>query len=118
VYHSLAVHIQQPLGNAFELPGVILSVMGGVSVGARPYKLEPIRLPMCLNKLDNISIDHPFRNHRKEPFPHRHSQQREHIRMVEALPRYNFLAERLRDHGDHQLFDTYFWQPLGGDPHL
>ena len=69
--------------------------MGGVSVGARPYELEPIRLPMCLDEIDNITIDHPFRNHRKEPFPHRHSQQREHIRMVEALPCYNFLAERL-----------------------
>ena len=117
MYHSLAVHIQQPLGNAFELPGVILSVMGGVSAGARPYKLEPICLPMCLDELDNISIDHPFRNHRKEPFPHRHSQQREYIRMVEALPRHNLLAERLRDHGDNQ-FDTHFLQPLGGDPHL
>ena len=112
------MHIQQPLGNTFELSGVILSVMGGVSVEARPYKLEPVRLPTCLDELNNISINHPFRNHRKEPFPHRHSQQREHIRMMKALPRYNFLAERLRDRGDHQLFDTHFLQAFGGDPHL
>jgi len=31
MYHSLAMHIQQPLGNAFELSGVISSAMGGVS---------------------------------------------------------------------------------------
>ena len=77
----------------------------------RPYKLKPIRIPMCLDELDDIPIDHPFRNHRKEPFSHRHSQQREYIRMVEGLPRYNFLAERLRGRVDHQLFDTHFGKP-------
>jgi len=66
---------------------------------------------MCLDELDDIPIDHPFRNHREELFPHRHSQQREYIRMVEGLPRYNFLAERLRGRGDHQLFDTHFGKP-------
>jgi len=117
MYHSLAMHVQQPPGNAFELSGVISSAMSGVSVRARPYKLEPIRLPTCLDEINNIPIDHPFRNHRKESFPHRHSQQREHVWMVKALPRYNFLAERLRDCRNHQLFDTHFWQPLGGDSH-
>jgi len=118
MYHSLTVHIHQPPGNTFKLSGVISSVMSVVSVGARPYELEPVRPPMCLDELDNIPIDHPFRNHRKEPFPHRHSQQWEHIWMAKGLPCDNFPAERLRDHGDHQLFDAHFWQPLGGDSHL
>ena len=113
MYHSLAMHIQQPPGNAFELSGMISSVIGRVSVEARPYKLEPICLPMCLDELDDIPIDHPFRNHREESFPHRHSQQRKHIRMLEALPRHNFLAERLRDHSDHQFFDTPLLETLG-----
>ena len=34
--------------------------MGEVSMGARPYELEPIRIPMCLDELYNIPIDHPF----------------------------------------------------------
>jgi len=38
--------------------------------------------------------------------------------MVKGFPRYNFLAERLRDHGDHQLFNTYFWKTLNGNSHL
>ena len=118
MYHPLAMHIQQPLGNAFELSRVISSATGEISVGVRPYKLEPVRIPMCLDELNDISIDHPFRNHCKESFPHRHSQQREHIRMAEAPQRYNFLAERLHSHGNHQLFDTHFLQALGGDPRL
>jgi len=108
MYHSLAVHIQQPLGDTFKLSRVILSAMGGVSAGVRTYKFKPVRIPMGLDELGDIPIDHPFRDHRKEPFPHRHSQQWEHIRMAEALPRYNFLAERLRDRGNHQLFDIHF----------
>ena len=108
MYHPLAVHIQQPLGNAFELPGAILSVMGGVSDRSETYKLKPIRIRMCFDELDDIPIGHPFRNHREEPFLHRHSQQREHIRMVEGLPRHNLLAENLRDHSSHQLSGTHF----------
>ena len=38
--------------------------------------------------------------------------------MAKALPRNDFLAERLHDRNDHQLFDTHFLQTLGGDPHL
>ena len=37
--------------------------------------------------------------------------------MVETLPRYDLLAERLCNRGDHQFFDAHFWQALGGDPH-
>jgi len=69
MYHPLAVHIQQPLGDAFELSRAISSATGGVSVGVRPYELKPVHVPMCLDELYDIPIDHPFRNHRKEPFP-------------------------------------------------
>jgi len=117
MYHPLAVHIQQSTGNIFKLSGEISSVTGGVNGGSRPYKLEPIHIPMCLNELLDIPIDHPFRNHREEPFPHCHSQKREHIRMVEGSPCYNFLAEHLHDHNDYQPFDTHFRKALGGDPH-
>ena len=64
---------------------------------------------MCLDELDDIPIDHPFQNHRKKPFPHCHSQQREHIRMAEAPPCYNYLAECLCDRSYHQFFNTHFW---------
>jgi len=101
MYHPLAVHIQQPLGNAFELPRAISSVKGGVNAGVRPYKFESIRIPMGLDELGDVPIDHPFRNHRKEVFTHRHSQQWEYIRMAEDLPCHNFLAEHLCDHRDH-----------------
>jgi len=29
-------------------------------VGVKPYKREPIRIPVCLNKLVDVSVDHPF----------------------------------------------------------
>ena len=77
-------------------------------VEVEPYKFKPIRIPMCLDELDDISIDHPFRNHRKDLCPHRHSQQREHIRMAEGLPCDNFLAESLRDHKNHQISNAHF----------
>ena len=118
MYHPLAVHIQQSPGNSFELPGTISSVTNGVNCGKKTHKLEPIRIPMCPDELVDIPIGHPFRDHRKQFFPHCHSQQWEHIWMAKALPRHDFLAERLRDRNDHQLFDTHFWQTLGGDPHL
>jgi len=73
---------------------------------------------MYFNELVDIPIDHPLRNHRKELSPHRHSQQWEHVWMAEALPCYDFLAERLCDRNDHQPFDKRFWRALGGDPHL
>ena len=39
--------------------------------------------------------------------------------MSETLPRYNFLAEHLRDHNAFSSsVSTYFWQALGGDLHL
>jgi len=60
MYHPLAVHIQQSLGDAFELSGAISSVTAGSAVGVRPYKFEPIRIPICLYKLVDIPIDHPF----------------------------------------------------------
>jgi len=113
MYHPLAVHIHQPPGNAFKLSGEISSAMGGVSVGARPYELEPVRILMCLNEINNIPIDHPFRDHRKEPFPHHHSQQREHILMAEGPPCHDFLAERLRSWQSsalqHALLATPGW---------
>ena len=95
------MHIQQPLSNTLELLRVISSVTSVVSGRSGTYKFEPIRIPMRLDELGDIPIDHPFRDHRKEIFPHRHSQQREYIRMAKGLPCYNFLAEHLCDHGDH-----------------
>jgi len=40
MYHPLAVHIQQPPGNAFELSRVISSATSGVSAGVRPTSLN------------------------------------------------------------------------------
>ena len=87
-------------------------------MGVKPYKLKSVHILVCLNELVDIPIDHPFRNHCKELFSHRHSQQREHIWMAEGPPCYNFLAECLRDRNDHQIFDTNFCRALGGDSHL
>ena len=70
------------------------------AVEVKPYELEPVCIPMCLDELIDVPIDHPFRDHCKEPLLHRHPQQREHVWMAEGLPCYNFFAERLRDHSD------------------
>jgi len=74
MYHPFTVYIQQSTGNVFELSGEISSVTIRVNGGSKPYKLEPIHIPMCLNEFIDIPIDHPFRNHREDLFPHCHSQ--------------------------------------------
>ena len=60
MYHPLAVHIHQPPGNTFELSGDFISDGWDQWWEYRPYKLKPIRIPMCLDKLGDIPIDHPF----------------------------------------------------------
>ena len=60
MYHPLSVHVQQSLGNAFELSGAISSVTVGSAVGVRPYKFEPVHIPMCLDEFVDIPVDHPF----------------------------------------------------------
>jgi len=60
MYHPLAVHIQQSPGDSFQLSGEISSVTVGLVVGVRPYKFKSIHVPMCLNELVDIPVDHPF----------------------------------------------------------
>ena len=60
---------------------------------------------MYLDKLVDVPVGHPFRDHRENLFVHLYPQQREHIGMAEAFPCYNFLAEPLHDH--NQLFNTH-----------
>ena len=64
-------------------------------MGVRSYKVKPIHIPVCLDELVDVSIDHPFRYHRKMPIAHCHAQQWKHILVAEAFPRHNFLAEPL-----------------------
>jgi len=40
MYHPLAVHIQQPPGNTFELSGAISSVTGGISDGSEVLRVR------------------------------------------------------------------------------
>jgi len=54
------MHISQSPGDVFELSGVISSVTDGLSIGINPYKLEPIHIPMRLDELINVPIDHQF----------------------------------------------------------
>ena len=39
---------------------MISSVTVGSVVEVRPYKLEPIHIPMRLDELGDVPIDHPF----------------------------------------------------------
>ena len=96
VYHCLAMHIYQPPGDIFELSRVISSATDGLSVGIKPYKLEPIHIPMHLDELINVPIDHPFRHHCELVIAHRHSQQWQHVLMVKGFPRHNLPAEPLQ----------------------
>jgi len=57
--HPLAMDIQQPPGDAFELSGAISSVTCGAS-GGKPYKLEPVCISVCLDELVYVPIDHPI----------------------------------------------------------
>jgi len=50
---------------------------------------------MYPDKLADVTVDHPFRYHREMAVVHCHSQQWQHIRVTEALPCYDFLAEPL-----------------------
>ena len=66
-----------------------------MEVGVRPYKVESIHIPMYLDKLVDVAVDHPFRYHREMVIAHCHPQQWKNVRVAEALPCYNFLAEPL-----------------------
>ena len=59
------------------------------------YKIKLVRIPIGLDELVNVSVDHPFRRHRKMPVAHCHSQQWEYVWMAETFPRHHFLAEPL-----------------------
>ena len=83
-------------------------------VGTKPYKLEPIRIPIPLDKLVDVPVCHPFGYHREVAIAHCHSQERGHIRMAKGFPQHNLVAEPLRDCG--QLLTTHSWQAFGGDP--
>ena len=50
---------------------------------------------MCLDKLVDVTVDHPFRYHRELVIAHRHSQQWKYVRVTETLPRDDFIAEPL-----------------------
>jgi len=39
----------------------------------KTYKFYPIRICVCLRKLVDIAIVHPFRNHSKLVLDHRHA---------------------------------------------
>ena len=66
-----------------------------VAVGRRPYELQPIRIPMRLDELINISICHPLGYHCELGVTHRDSQQWQYIWMAEGIPGHNLLTESL-----------------------
>ena len=63
-----------------------------------PYKFKPIRIPIRLDKLVDVFVYHPFGYHCEAAVAHCHSQQREHVRVAEALPCYNLFAKSLHNH--------------------
>ena len=67
------------------------------AIETKPYKLEPIRIPMRLDKLVDVPVCHPFGYYCEVAIAHCHSQQREHVRMAEDIPQHNLYAEPLRD---------------------
>jgi len=85
-----------------------------LTIETKPYKLEPIHIPMRLDKLVDVSVGHQFGYHREGAIAHCHSQQREHIQMAEAFPHYNLFVEHLPNCS--QLLTTDFRQTFDGDP--
>ena len=63
VYHFLIMHVYQPPSNVFELLGGIISEEYSWQWGKpeiKPYKFEPIDVPMGLDKLVDVPIFHPL----------------------------------------------------------
>lgn len=73
---SLVVDINQPASNLLELPRGIIRSRDGKLVGVGPYKLEPIRFPVHLNKISDGPIWHPFRYHCESVFVCHNTQKR------------------------------------------
>lgn len=68
-----------------------------LAVGVKSYKPETIRIPVHLDKLVDVPIEHPLRYHREVPFAHCHAQQRQYVRVAKGIPHHGVLAESLRN---------------------
>ena len=60
-----------------------------------PYKFEPVNILMGLDELVDVPILHPLRHQHEFLTPHRHTQQRQYIRMTESIPGDYFFAKSL-----------------------
>ena len=70
------------------------------------YQLSAVHVPIPLDKLIDISVLHPLRNHREPVFAHRHPKQRQDIRMPEVLPGNSLSAESLYPVHPHESNDA------------
>ena len=97
--HSLVVDIDQTPCDVSQLTlGCPLSV----NLKQRPrghereaYQLQPVCIRVLFHKIIDVSVPHPVRYHRKLGIGHRHSYQRQDVRMPEDFPRNNLLTESL-----------------------
>ena len=61
----------------------------------RTYKSQSIRIGVRPQECLNVTFYHPFRHHNKPILGHRHTQQWQHVWVIEAPPYHNFPAEPL-----------------------
>jgi len=64
-------------------------------VGCSTYKLNTVHMLIPPDKLVDVPIFHPRRNHREPLVTHCHSDQRQNVRVPEVLPGYPLSAESL-----------------------
>jgi hypothetical protein len=75
VNHAEAVHVHQPVRNADQLNGMSVGFCGGGDRGAA-HKLDAVRVFVLPDKLNDVPVFHPFRNHREPVFTYCHPKQR------------------------------------------
>ena len=108
------MHVYQSPGSAPKLSGEISSVTGSVSRGIKSYEFKPVHIPVRFDKRVDGPAHHPFGYHYEATVAHCRSQQREHVRVAEALPYYNLFAESLHNHSQFSRY-THL-ASLGRDP--
>ena len=92
VNYPEAMHILQPIRNPSQLDDASVSLPRD---RVTTYQLSAIHVSIPLDESIDVSVLHPFRNHREPVFTHRHPKQRQYIRMTEVLPGDSLSAESL-----------------------
>jgi hypothetical protein len=89
------MHVSQPVRNVNQLNRTSIRFLWGGYRGAT-YKLGAVRMFVLPHEFDDVSIFHPFRNHRKPVFTYCHAEQWQDVWMPEVFPGDPLSAESLQ----------------------